>query len=441
MEKLQLLKISEDRRFIINEDGTPFFWLGDTGWELFHRQSREGAVEYLKNRAELKFNVIQAVLLSEFDGLRVPNAYNRTPLLQNSKGEYDPAMPDLTTEAGDYTYWDHVDYVIDQAAELGLYIGLLPAWGDKYNLKWGKGPEIFNGENAYIYGKWLGERYGSKKNIIWVLGGDRQLDYPRHLEVTQGLAKGIKEKEAIPHLMTFHPEGATSSSSRVHNEDWLDFNMIQSGHDRQNNDNYKRVEDDYARKPVKPVLDAEPRYEDHPINFNSINGYFDDYDVRQAAYWAVFAGALGHTYGHHCIWGMTMETSDYYIMDWKTAMVRPGARQMKYLRQLIESRPFLRIRPDPELLVSNYGGANHMQAARGDDYAYIYSPCGLSFRVNMGRISGEKVKAYWYDPRNGETHYIDEYLNTGTATFVPPSSGRNNDWVLLLDDWKCTRNI
>jgi hypothetical protein len=201
------------------------------------------------------------------------------------------------------------------------------------------------------------------------------------------------------------------------------------------------VEDDYARKPVKPVLDAEPRYEDHPINFNSINGYFDDYDVRQAAYWAVFAGALGHTYGHHCIWGMTMETSEYYIMDWKTAMVRPGARQMKYLRQLMESRPFLQIRPDQELLVSNYGGANHMQAARGDDYAYIYSPYGLSFRVNMGRISGEKVKAYWYNPRNGEMHYIDEYLNTGTAAFVPPSSGRNNDWILLLDDWKCIRNI
>src|SRR5829696_3180637 len=37
------LKVSENRRFLVKEDGSPFFYLGDTAWELFHRLDREGA--------------------------------------------------------------------------------------------------------------------------------------------------------------------------------------------------------------------------------------------------------------------------------------------------------------------------------------------------------------------------------------------------------------
>lgn len=130
-EQIQLLKISDNGRFIVKEDGTPFFWLGDTAWELFHKLNREEAEEYLSNRAKRRFNVIQAAALSEFEGITTENAYGRLPLLKNNLGEYDPTMPDLS---GDYSYWDHVDFIVDKAAELGLYIGFLPTWGDKYNL-------------------------------------------------------------------------------------------------------------------------------------------------------------------------------------------------------------------------------------------------------------------------------------------------------------------
>ena len=435
MNNIQLLKTSDDKRFILKEDGSPFFWLGDTTWELFHRLDREDADLYLANRAERKFTVIQAVALAESDGLRVDNAYGRKPLLQNSKDEYDPTMPDLGVEEGNnYSYWDHVDYIVEKAASLGLYIGFLPTWGDKYNKCWGKGPEIFNGDNARKYGKWLGDRYKDKTNIIWILGGDRQLLTQRHFDVINEMAAGIKEGEVVKHLMTLHPSGGLSSSYHVHDEKWLDFNMIQSGHGKLNMDNYKMISDDYSRLPVKPVLDGEPRYEDHPIGFNSVNGYFDDFDTRQAAYWALFAGAFGHTYGHHCIWGMCTEQTDYYIMHWKAAINRPGGNQMQYARSLIESRPFLDRIPDQELIAENYDGANHLQATRGKNYVFIYSPNGLIIKVKMGRISGENVKAYWYDPRQGTASYLGEYSNLGVESFAPPSSGRNNDWVLVLDD-------
>src|SRR5450759_5660232 len=155
------LKISENRRFLIFEDGTPFFYLGDTGWELFHRLNKDDAEKYLENRRAKGFTVIQAVALAEFDGLNTPNAEGNKPLINNN-----PLTPNEK-------YFEHVDWVIKAAAEKGLYIGLLPTWGDKWNKKWGIGPKIFNPENAKAYGKFLGQRYKTYPNIIWILGGDR----------------------------------------------------------------------------------------------------------------------------------------------------------------------------------------------------------------------------------------------------------------------------
>ncbi len=429
---MQRLQVSKNRRFLTKEDGTPFFWLGDTAWELFHRASREEAQLYLENRAERGFTVIQAVALAEHDGLRVPNAYGCLPLGTDTNGNYDPTQPEVTA-GDDYDYWDHVDYIIDLAASLGLYIGLLPTWGDKYNQKWGKGPVVFDADSARVYGSWLGQRYRDRPNIVWVLGGDRPLETAGHFSVVNAMAWGIKEGDKGTHLMTFHPMGGYSSSYHVHDEEWLDFNMIQSGHGKRHMDNYQMIASDYAREPRKPTLDGEPRYEDHPVGFKAENGYFDAADVRQAAYWSVFAGGFGVTYGHHSIWSMTTEPSDYFIMDWKRAIVRPGGEQLQHLRRLMESRSFLERVPDQDLLAHNYPGANHLQATRGSDYAFIYTPNGLAIEVVLGKLTGSQVRAHWYNPRSGEMKPIGVFANEGVLSFSPPSSGRGQDWVLVLD--------
>ncbi len=133
---MSLLRVSDNRRFLVHEDGSPFFYLGDTAWELFHCLNREEVESYLRDRAAKCFTVIQAVVLFEHDGLGSPNAYGHTPLLNN-----DPVRPQEE-------FFRHVDWVVDKATELGLYIGMLPSWGDKVNKRWGIGPEIFNPENA-----------------------------------------------------------------------------------------------------------------------------------------------------------------------------------------------------------------------------------------------------------------------------------------------------
>jgi hypothetical protein len=422
------LKVSRNKRFLVHEDGTPFFYLGDTAWELFHRLNRKEVEKYLENRRQKGFTVIQAVVLAELDGLNTPNANGDRPLIDN-----DPTKPN---EA----YFRHVDYVVNKAKEKGIYIGMLPTWGDKVTKAWGKGPVIFTNKNpgaAETYGRFLGSRYKDKPNIIWILGGDRVADGAEN--IWRAMAKGIKETDQGKHLMTYHPQGGRSSAEWFHKDGWLDFNMLQSGHGRFDNENYKKVSADYNRKPAKPCMDSEPRYEDHPVNWKPKNGWFNDFDVRQAAYWGLFAGGLGHTYGCHDIWQMfapgrgPISSARNY---WYDVLDLPGAWDMMHVRNLIESRHFLTRVPDQSLIHSDAGtGGRHIQATRGKDYAFVYIPYGQQVNMAMGKISGGKVRAWWFDPRTGGAKLIGEFANSGMQEFDPPGKPvRGNDWLLVLDD-------
>ncbi len=295
---LPRLKVSENRHFLVYEDGRPFFYLGDTAWELFHRLDREEADRYLQDRARKGFTVIQAVALAELDGLSDPNAYGHLPLLAN-----DPERPDVK-EGPANDYWDHVDFVVERANALGLYVGFLPTWGDKWNKKWGQGPEIFTPGNAAAYGEWLGRRY-KDHGVIWILGGDRPVETEAHKEVLRAMAGGLRKGDGGAHLMTFHPTGGSGSSEPFHDEDWLDFNMRQNGHIAEFTGRYDATRADYDRTPAKPVLDGEPIYEDHPVSFEAAKfGHSIAADVRRPLYWDLFSGACGHTYGHHSVWQM-----------------------------------------------------------------------------------------------------------------------------------------
>jgi len=420
------LRVSENKRFLVHADGTPFFYLGDTAWELFHRLNRQEAERYLENRRQKRFTVIQAVVLAELDGLNTPNALGEKPLIDN-----DPTKPN---EA----YFQHVDYIVNKAEEEGLFIGMLPTWGDKvFKAEWGVGPVVFTAENARIYSRFLGNRYKDKPNIIWILGGDRLGG--GYEAIWTEMAAGLKEGDGGRHLITYHPGGGHSSSEWFHEDAWLDFNLLQSGHGRRDEPNYEAITKDYNRLPIKPCMDGEPRYEDHCINWDPKNGWFDDYDVRQAAYWALFAGAHGHTYGCHDIWQMMAPGRTPISSarnNWYDVLDLPGAGEMRHARHLIESRPFLNRVPDQSVIASDLGaGVDHVQATRGDGYVFVYIPTGKPTTLNLGRISGKKVRAWWYDPRNGKATAIGVYPNSGMREFVPPGkASRGNDRVLVLDD-------
>ena len=429
------LRISDNHHFLEFEDGTPFFYLGDTGWELFHRLNKSETEKYLEDRRSKGFTVIQAVVLAELNGLNVPNAEGEKPLINN-----DPTKPNES-------YFKHVDWVVKKAAEKGIFIGMLPTWGDKWNRKWGVGPEIFTPENAYKFGKFLGERYKNQPNIIWILGGDRPVENELQRQIIEQMAEGLTEGDGGFHLKSFHPSGGSGSSQYFHNADWLDFNMRQNGHSISYTERYYKTFEDYQLQPRKPVIDAEPVYEDHPINFNpEQNGYSIAADVRRPLYWDLFGGACGHTYGHHSVWQMYSadhEPVNSPLMTWDEAINQPGAGQMQYGRLLMESRPYFSRIPDSSVIVSDIvpsaipgAGTYRFVSTRDEDgtYAMIYVPIGRKFSVNMSVIKNGKVIAWWYNPRNGKATKIGEFSNTGQQAFMSPTPGESLDWVLVLDD-------
>jgi hypothetical protein len=417
--------VSDNKRFIL-KDGQPFFWLGDTAWELFHRLNREDADKYLKRRSEQGFTVIQAVALAEFNGLNEPNAYGQTPLIDN-----DPSKPNEK-------YFEHVDYIINKAGEYHLNIGLLPTWGDKVNKdRWGIGPEIFNEKNAAVYAGWLATRYKNKTNIIWILGGDRKPRGEADLKVWRAMANAIEKAIGKKALITFHTQpNELGSAEWFAKDEWFDFDMFQTGHCR-DNDVYNKIQAAYHLQPVKPVIDGEPIYEDHPVCFNAKDlGTSSAYDVRKSAYLDLFAGAFGHTYGCHDIWQMYSPEREpvngaHYF--WYDAMELPGANQMTHVKKLMTAFDILSRIPDQSLIKENNNvAAERIQATRGDGYALIYTAAGRPVTVLPGKLKGSNFNCSWFDPRTGKSTDAGSFDNVSEHQFKPPSAGYGKDWVLVL---------
>ncbi len=421
--------VSENKRYLVHEaDQTPFFYLADTAWELFHRLDREDTLRYLADRCAKRFTVIQAVALAELNGLNEPNAYGHVPF-QN----HNPALPNQD-------YWQHVDWVVQTAAAYGLRIGMLPTWGDKWNNAWGFGPVLFDHPDvARAYGRWLGQRYRDA-GVIWILGGDRHIENQLQREVVIAMGAGLREGDGGANLITYHPKADSSSSMYFADEPWLDFHMWQSGH-RRNTENYALITRDWNRTTsTKPVLDGEPGYEDHPASFKLDNGYLEAYDCRKAFYWATFAGACGHTYGCHPIWQFWVrrrKTISLCRREWIEALNLPGASHMQHGRALLESRPYVNRIPDQSLVVSkNNHDSMHVRATRDSEgsYAMFYVPCYAKITVNLALLTGTLINAWWYDPRTGAARLINTVeRSVGHHEFHPPTA-EGPDWVLVLDD-------
>lgn len=424
------LLVSDNGHYLQHADGTPFFWLGDTAWELFHRLDREEISQYLENRESKGFNVIQAVVLAEMDGLRVPNRYGDLP------------VENLNPERPNEAYFKLVDWVLKQAQQKGLYVGLLPTWGDKVIRLWGEGPEVFNEKNAYQYGYFLGERYKNFPNVIWMVGGDRPAftDTVDHRPVWRAMVKGIREGAGDGALITYHPSGETSSTAFWVDEDLLDFHTLQSGHRKQDMPVWEWIERDFNPLPAKPILDAEPNYEDHAIDFNAENGYHNDYDVRKQTYRSVFAGGAGVTYGNHSIWQF-YQPGVKPITDveryWNEALDRLGATQMIHLKNLVLSRPALTRVPDQDIIQEGQGqGGEYITAYRDEagTYAMLYLPVGKQVVVETSWSNADVLTGWWFNPRNGETQRLGMLPKGSQLTLKAPTLGFGNDWVLVLDD-------
>jgi hypothetical protein len=420
--KSMTLKVSSNGRFFVDQDNKPFFYLADTCWLLFQRPNHEELDEYLNDRLAKGFTAIQAYVIRGL-GEKHPDG-NRSLLGESPFIDRDATKPN---EA----YFKNVDYVVNRANELGLVMGLVTAKSWHVN----DHPEkVFNEMNAYTFGKFLGDRY--KHNaVIWYPGGDSRPGGDQAVWVA--MAKGLIDGCGGMQLVSYHGSGQTSSSTWFHKADWLDFNTIQSGHNFAS-DSYAFVSRDYAMMPPKPTVDMEPAYENHPTGAGKPR--VGAHKVRTQAYAAMLAGAAGHAYGSLDMFWFYKAADEPFPKDgfqeWRTALAYPAAAQMGVMRRLFEERPWYKLRPDQTILATDPGdGPFRLVAARAEDgsFAIAYSPRGENLRIHLDKLSGAKVKARWYDPRDGVWHDIGEFATTGTREFTPQSRGEKDDWAIVLD--------
>ena len=420
--------VSANHRFLQFKDGSPFFWLGDTAWLLTSQLNRADTLTYLDNRAQKGFNVIQISLVHMPQMKTVDGA----PALTDG----NPARPDLRPNG----YWDHVDWVLDQAARRGLWLAMLPSWGSL--VKTG----VLNAGNAAGYATFLAHRYRGKPSVIWILGGDVMGDV--HPEVFRLLGKTLRAEDPN-HLISYHPFGRTESLTWFNQEPWLDFNMFQSGHQRYDQDtksphlygedNWRYVHDSYAAEPARPVIDGEPSYEGIPQGLHDpTQPRWSAADCRRYAYWSVFAGAAGHTYGDNSVMQFFKggEAGSYGAnQPWRKAIDDPGSSQMQYLKQLMLSRSYFDRIPDQTVMAGENGTRyDRVAVTRGKDYLFAYTYTGKPFRVRLGVLTGASVRASWFDPRDGSQQPIGVLQNTGVREFTPPGKPEpGNDRVLVLD--------
>ena len=449
---MQPLQVTPNGHYLQRADGAPFFWLGDTAWKL-GRLSPADVERYLANRASKGFNVVQMDAI----GAR-PNYAGEMPF----EGPGKPWPQAVLNER----YWQHVDYILDAACKHGLYVALLAWWGNAAD-------DTFCdpvGHN-YRYGRALGTRYADRPNLIWVGAGEYHKPNmwtpplsEQHLTHLTRLIDGIRDTDTGQHLIAMHPLSFLSSSEEFHNEPWLAFNMVQT----HVYPSYIRhlILGDWQRTPAKPTLSSEPWYEGEEALYERRariqRRAGDRYDAawiqRYQAYWSVFSGSFGYTYGHMNLWCMH-PTPAYWLEPpgtiaelpgvlLQSALDAPGSAHLRHLKTLIESKPMLERIPDPGLVSLNTRGhdatlsPNLRCATRAADgsWAFLYSTRGEVIRVAMSRLAGGQMNATWYDPRTGgrgpapDRAAIPSGPGAPDRYFAPPGQPADaNDWVLVLE--------
>lgn len=423
------IKVSENGRYFVDQNGDPVFWLGTTQWELFHGFSQEDARTILEESRKNGFTFVQVKLMGGGDGTK-PNVYGQKAWINN-----DPLMPN---EA----YFRNVDAVIQMARDNNLVI--LPSI---YHQSYRKYITL---EKARRWAKWVSQRYKDAPNIVWTTTPQAKQEF---VPIIRELAAGLREGDGGRHLISFKPDPSPYSSSFLHTESWLDFNSMQTWNAVKLI--YPMVTHDYNLKPVKPVLMAEGAYE---------GGFEYKFDVtplwvRRQAYYSYLAGAH-HTYGHNANWRV--------LPTWKEALNAPGAIQMGVLKKIFLARKeWWLLVPDQSLFASGgrvsdwalprdfateeersayvrglgpfeSGGQPsgnevlHLAARHRDGkWAMLYLADKASFTVNMSKLNAAKVNMFWVNPITGDPTPLGQESNTGVKSFSTPDGWE--DALLVLE--------
>jgi len=396
------IRVSPNGRHFVDRDGRPVFWLGDTQWELFRLFRRPEALQILRDRQAKGFNVVLIMLLG-VDMTRAGgddkaphvNVDGRLPWIDN-----DPLRPNEE-------YFEHIDGMIrlgEQTAQT-FVVGVYHQWQ----------ADVITPPKARPWARWVARRYRDAPNLIWSM-------YPKATEafvpVCRQIAAGLREGDGGAHLISVHPDPSVASSSFLHDEEWLDFNMIQTCTDFDRI--YDAVTADYRREPVKPVVMAEGGYEG--VQYGKPH---TPHAIRKQAYWTQLAGGH-HVYGHNDAWS--------FPAKWKEWIDAPGSGQLRVFRDIVTScDQWWGMVPDQSILASGAGSGHGLNVAARSPagrwiMAYLSGPSTVSLRPDAITAS-RRARAQWINPASGGREQAGVFSVADTPSLTPPEGWE--DAVLL----------
>jgi len=162
----------------------------------------------------------------------------------------------------------------------------------------------------------------------------------------------------------------------------------------------------WSRLKPMPYINMEPNYEQIGFKITAR-------DVRNAAYWSLFATPVaGITYGANGIWPWLRDGESILnhsdapgTTNWRASLDFPGSIQMGYLARMFERLEWWRFYPANELLVHQPGDAvfNHwisvLQKEDGSEIL-VYVPARET--VRLFNPTGSNYRAQWFDPATNE---------------------------------------
>jgi hypothetical protein len=388
-----MYRVSENGRYVVDNKGRPFFWQGDSEWELLYALSAQDAKKLLHARRVQGFTVVQAMCDGMFPKWiapdRLPPSRELMPWTDNN-----PLTPN---EA----FFTRMDAIVAAAKEehLLLLVGVYhvdDVTANRITLA-----------NVGAWTRWLANRYKDAPNIIWTMYSP--LD-PSSFPIVRAAVSGLKEGDAGAHLVTLHPEGVAGSSTLVQADLSLNtFQSLASGYL-----NYQFAQADFARIPVKPVVNGEARYE--------ADGGTTPFDVRRSAWWSYLAGA-GFSYGHINNWKLPG--------SWREWVNSPGAQQVAVVGWFLRSLAWWNLIPDQSVLIDSSGNAVAARSADGD-WIVAYLPTNSPVTLNLTAISSSRTALVsWINPLNGAKSKVGRYSTSARPRLTPPANWQ--DGVLLAE--------
>jgi hypothetical protein len=423
------VQVAPDGRYLMHQDGTPFFFLSDTAWNGALLSTREDWSLYTKERTRQKFTAVQWVATQ----------WRAAPTGDlNKQLAYTGPVNRLAINPA---FFQRLDEKVEALTQAGLLSVPVMLWA----INGGANPTINPGvslpeDQAVLLARYMVARWGANP-VVWILAGDS--DY-RGDKAERWRKIGRAVFDGIPHApVTMHPGGMQWVWNEFSDEKWYDIVGYQSGH----GDNLEALKwlaegpltRDWTRLPHKPFINLEPPYEDH-VAYQTKRKITADF-TRRAIYWSLLnAPTAGSSYGGHGVWGWddgTKPPTDHpgtgTPQPWQKALKLPGAEQMKFARDFLTTNDFWRLRPAPMFVVNQPGlqsPGKYISVARTDqkDIMVVYVPEERSVELKLDALP-PAPSVGWFNPRTGEGSPAVGVVTETTCQFPTPAEG---DWVLLL---------